>query len=84
MWMLASSAPFNVAMFRSLCLSEGASKSVGLGSMDAETTVKMLPSQLLRRWRKAGRILNVANALGKIQAKARYSIWGLVHFLLLL
>ena len=56
---------------RSLSLSEGASKSVVGGSMDVETTVKMLPSQLLRRWRKAGRILNVANALGKIQAKKR-------------
>ena len=52
-------------IFRSLCLSEGAGKSVGSGSKNAETTVKMLPSQLLRRWRKAGRILNVTNALGK-------------------
>ena len=41
--------------------------------MGSETTVKLLPSQLLRKWRKAGRILNVANALGKIQAKSRYS-----------
>ena len=52
-------------------MSEGANKSVGSGSMDEETTVKMLPSQLLRRWRKAGRILNVANALGKMQTKKR-------------
>ena len=56
---------------RSLCLSEGANKSAVSGSIGSETTVKLLPSQLLRKWRKAGRILNVANALGKIQAKSR-------------
>ena len=58
-------------VFRSLCLSEGANKSAVSGSMDSETPVKLLPSQLLRKWRKAGRILNVANALGKMQAKSR-------------
>ena len=52
-------------------MSEGANKSAVSGSMDSETPVKLLPSQLLRKWRKAGRILNVANALGKMQAKSR-------------
>ena len=38
-------------------------------SMEADS--KILPSQLLRKWKKAGRILNVANALGKLQSKDR-------------
>ena len=40
-------------------------------SIEAENNAKLLPSQLLRKWRRAGRILNVANALGKIQSKER-------------
>ena len=70
-WELSSIRHKYKTYSRSLTLSKRGIKIEGSGSMDTERTVKILPSQLLRKWRKAGRILNVAHALGKIQAKAR-------------
>ena len=34
-------------------------------------TDRVLPSQLLRRWKKAGRILNIANTLVNLRAQDR-------------
>ena len=33
---------------------------------------KILPSNLLRKWRRAGKMLNVAHALGKIHMNKRF------------
>ena len=39
---------------------------------DLEKNDRVLPSRLLRKWRKIGRILNIANTLAKLRVKDRY------------
>ena len=39
---------------------------------DLEMNDRVLPSRLLRKWRKIGRILNIANTLAKLRVKDRY------------
>lgn len=34
---------------------------------------RVLPSQLVRKWRRVGRILNIANTLSKLEVEDRWS-----------
>ena len=38
-------------------------------TINIEANTKLLPSQLLRKWRNAGKILNIARALGKARER---------------
>ena len=40
--------------------------------MEDEEKDRVLPSLLMRRWKKVGRILNIANTLAKLGVEDRY------------
>ena len=42
--------------------------------MTSDIKRRILPSHLLRRWRKAGRVLNVAHSLAKLQSKLKEKV----------